>query len=294
MFSREPKLVEDSESVRPLRSEVLTILSRDRIALVALLIVIAATVIAILAPFIAPFDPTQQQLASYLRGPSSTHLLGQDELGRDLLSRLMYGARVSLLVGASVVGASLLIGVFLGTVAGYYGGKIDSVIMRIVDIFLSFPGIILAVGTVAVVGPGLENVIIALVLINWPGYTRVMRGETLRVKENAYVLASRGMGASDSWIMRKHIIPSAISPVVVLATIGFGWAVLAEAGLSFLGLGVQPPAPSWGGMVSEGLEYVLAAPLMALFPGLTIAITVWGFNILGDGLRDALDPSLRI
>ena len=294
MFSREPKLVEDSESARPLRYEVLAILSRDRIALVALLVVIAATVVALLAPYIAPFDPTQQQLAGSLKGPSSIHLLGQDELGRDLLSRLMYGARVSLLVGASVVGASLLIGVFLGTVAGYYGGKIDSVIMRIVDIFLSFPGIILAVGTVAVVGPGLENVIIALVLINWPGYTRVMRGETLRVKENAYVLASRGMGASDSWIMRKHIIPSAISPVVVLATIGFGWAVLAEAGLSFLGLGVQPPAPSWGGMVSEGLEYVLAAPLMALFPGLTIAITVWGFNILGDGLRDALDPSLRI
>lgn len=294
MFSREPKLVEDSESARPLRYEVLAILSRDRIALVALLVVIAATVVALLAPYIAPFDPTQQQLAGSLKGPSSIHLLGQDELGRDLLSRLMYGARVSLLVGASVVGVSLLIGVFLGALAGYYGGKVDSAIMRIVDVFLSFPGIILAVGAVAVVGPGLENVIIALILINWPGYTRVMRGETLRVKENVYVLASRGMGASDSWIMRKHIIPSAISPVVVLATIGFGWAVLAEAGLSFLGLGVQPPAPSWGGMVSEGLEYVLTAPLMALFPGLTIAITVWAFNMLGDGLRDALDPSLRI
>ncbi|TLX97971.1 MAG: ABC transporter permease [Thaumarchaeota archaeon] len=294
MFSREPKLVEDSESARPLRYEVLAILSRDRIALVALLVVIAATVVALLAPYIAPFDPTQQQLAGSLKGPSSIHLLGQDELGRDLLSRLMYGARVSLLVGASVVGVSLLIGVFLGALAGYYGGKVDSAIMRIVDVFLSFPGIILAVGAVAVVGPGLENVIIALILINWPGYTRVMRGETLRVKENVYVLASRGMGASDSWIMRKHIIPSAISPVVVLATIGFGWAVLAEAGLSFLGLGVQPPAPSWGGMVSEGLEYVLIAPLMALFPGLTIAITVWAFNMLGDGLRDALDPSLRI
>jgi len=294
LFSREPKLVEDSESARPLRYEVLAILSRDRIALVALLVVIAATVVALLAPYIAPFDPTQQQLAGSLKGPSSIHLLGQDELGRDLLSRLMYGARVSLLVGASVVGVSLLIGVFLGALAGYYGGKVDSAIMRIVDVFLSFPGIILAVGAVAVVGPGLENVIIALILINWPGYTRVMRGETLRVKENVYVLASRGMGASDSWIMRKHIIPSAISPVVVLATIGFGWAVLAEAGLSFLGLGVQPPAPSWGGMVSEGLEYVLIAPLMALFPGLTIAITVWAFNMLGDGLRDALDPSLRI
>lgn len=294
MFSREPKLVEDSESARPLRYEVLAILSRDRIALVALLVVIAATVVALLAPYIAPFDPTQQQLAGSLKGPSSIHLLGQDELGRDLLSRLMYGARVSLLVGASVVGVSLLIGVFLGALAGYYGGKVDSAIMRIVDVFLSFPGIILAVGAVAVVGPGLENVIIALILINWPGYTRVMRGETLRVKENVYVLASRGMGASDSWIMRKHIIPSAISPVVVLATIGFGWAVLAEAGLSFLGLGVQPPAPSWGGMVSEGLDYVLIAPLMALFPGLTIAITVWAFNMLGDGLRDALDPSLRI
>src|SRR2546422_4108974 len=176
MFSREPKLVEDSESVRPLRSEVLTILSRDRIALVALLIVIAATVIAILAPFIAPFDPTQQQLASYLRGPSSTHLLGQDELGRDLLSRLMYGARVSLLVGASVVGASLLIGVFLGTVAGYYGGKIDSVIMRIVDIFFLFPRIKLAVGKVAVFRPGLGDVVKRFGFIKLAGFTEGIGG----------------------------------------------------------------------------------------------------------------------
>ena len=166
--------------------------------------------------------------------------------------------------------------------------------MRFVDVFLSFPGIILAVGAVAIVGPGLQNVIIALIVINWPGYTRVMRGEVLKIKQNPYVLASKGMGASNFWILRKHIIPGAISPVVVLGTIGFGWAVLAEAGLSFLGLGVQPPTPSWGRMVSVGLSYILVDPNIALFGGLAIAITVLCFNMLGDGLRDALDPSLRI
>ncbi|MCL5069155.1 MAG: ABC transporter permease [Thaumarchaeota archaeon] len=197
-------------------------------------------------------------------------------------------------VGASVVSVSITIGVLLGAISGYYGGKTDIVIMRFVDVFLSFPGIILAVGAVAIVGPGLENVIIALIVINWPGYTRVMRGEVLKIKQNPYVLASKGMGASNFWILRKHIIPGAISPVVVLGTIGFGWAVLAEAGLSFLGLGVQPPTPSWGGMVAEGLSYILEDPNIALFGGLAIAITVLCFNMLGDGLRDALDPSLRI
>jgi len=282
------------EEAKSLLTEVLVVLSRDRIALFAFLIILAASAMAMLAPYISPYDPNRQQLSGYLGGPSLTHVLGQDELGRDLLSRLIYGARVSLIVGASVVGSSLMIGIILGTVAGYFGGKVDAVVMRVVDVFLSFPGIILAVGAVAIVGPGLQNVILAVVIINWPGYTRVMRGETLRVRENVYVLAAKGMGASHSWVIRKHIIPSAISPVIVLATIGFGWAVLAEAGLSFLGLGVQPPEPSWGGMVSEGLQYILADPLMALFPGLAIATTVWSFNILGDGLRDALDPHLRI
>ena len=287
------KTVEEEEG-ESLTRLILHSLRRDKIALFGLIVIIFVALIAIFAPYVAPYSPVTQQLSGHLSPPTKAHLLGQDELGRDVLSRIIWGSRVSMEVGASVVSASLLIGVLLGTLAGYYGGKIDLFVMRFVDVFLSFPGIILAVGAVAIVGPGLENVVIALVIINWPGYTRVMRGEVLRVKQNPYVLASKGMGASNFWIMRKHIIPAAISPVVVLATIGFGWAVLAEAGLSFLGLGVQAPTPSWGGIVAEGLGYILEDPYLALYGGLAIAITVLCFNILGDGLRDALDPSLRI
>ena len=268
-------------------------LRRDPTAMFGLVVIALVTLLGALAPYVSPYDPNIQHLEGLLQGPSTAHPLGQDELGRDVLSRIVFGSRISLLVGASVVAAALSIGVAIGTVSGFYGGKVDLIIMRIVDVFLSFPGIILAVAAVAVVGPGVENVIIALIVINWPSYTRVMRGEVLRVKGNSYVLASKGMGASASWIIRKHIIPSAISPLIVLATIGFGYAVLAEAGLSFLGLGTQPPAPTWGGMVSEGLSYILNAPFIAVFSGLAIAITVLSFNMLGDGLRDALDPSLR-
>jgi len=286
--------IQDTEGSQSLARLVLRALRRDRIALFGLAVIVLIVFVAIFAKYIAPYNPDQQQLSGNLLPPSWTHLLGQDELGRDILSRIIFGSRVSLEVGASVVSVSVLIGVVLGSLSGYYGGKVDIAIMRFVDIFLSFPGIILAVGAVAIIGPGLQNVIIALIIINWPGYTRVMRGEVLRIKQNPYILASRGMGASDSWILRKHIIPAAISPLVILGTIGFGWAVLAEAGLSFLGLGVQPPTPSWGGMVSEGISYVLQDPYIALFGGLAIAITVLCFNMLGDGLRDALDPSLRI
>ena len=256
----EGKVVSGTEEIRePSQSlfrQVIRALRRDKIAMFGLAVIILVAVTAIFAKEIAPYDPNLQQLSGAFKGPSSAHLLGQDELGRDLLSRIIYGSRVSMAVGASVVSVSIVIGVLLGAISGYYGGKTDIVIMRFVDVFLSFPGIILAVGAVAIVGPGLENVIIALIVINWPGYTRVMRGEVLKIKQNPYVLASKGMGASNFWILRKHIIPGAISPVVVLGTIGFGWAVLAEAGLSFLGLGVQPPTPSWGGMVAEGLSYI--------------------------------------
>ena len=270
------------------------VLRKDPVALFGFGLIVVTVFTAIFAHYIAPYDPDKQNLSTLLKGPSPTHILGQDELGRDLLSRIIYGSRISLLVGASVVSAALSIGVLLGTISGYYGGKADLMIMRLVDVFLSFPGIILAVGAVAIVGPGVQNVIIALIVISWPSYTRVMRGEVLRVKGNSYVMASRGMGASTIWIVRKHIIPSALSSMIVLATIGFGYAVLAEAGLSFLGLGVQPPAPTWGGMVSEGFSYILSAPFITIFPGLAIAVTVVSFNMLGDGLRDALDPSLRL
>jgi peptide/nickel transport system permease protein len=282
---------QDSEVITRM---VLRALRKDKVALVGLIIIVIVTVTAIFANNISPSNPLAPSLPNLLKWPSVKHLLGTDELGRDLLSRIIYGSRVSLLVGASVVSTALIIGIFLGAVSGYYGGKVDLIVMRFVDTFLAFPGIILAVAVVAVVGPGVQNVIIALILINWPSYTRVMRGEVLRAKQNEFVVASRGMGASDFWIMRKHLIPNAISPLIVLGTIGFGYAILAEAGLSFLGLGVQPPTPSWGGMVSEGLTYILNAPYISIFAGLAIALTVLSFNMLGDGLRDALDPSLRI
>ena len=267
---------------------------KDKISLAGLVIIFAVLLSSIFANIIAPYNPLTQSLPNSLKGPSWQHLFGTDELGRDVFSRIIYGSRVSLEVGAGVVSSALLIGLVLGTLAGYYGGKADMIIMRFVDIFLSFPGIILAVGAVAVVGPGVQNVVIALIIINWPGYTRVMRAEVLKAKQNQYVIASRGMGASNFWIMRKHIIPYSLSPIIILATIGFGWAVLAEAGLSFLGLGIAPPTPSWGGMVSEGVSYIIEAPYIAVFAGLAIAVTVLSFNMLGDGLRDALDPSLRI
>jgi peptide/nickel transport system permease protein len=289
-----PEQPQQKEPSQSLSRQVLRALRRDKVAMVGLAIIVIIVFVAIFAKYIAPYDPNLQQLSGNLKPPSWSHPFGQDELGRDILSRIIYGARVSLAVGASVVSVSVVIGIVLGAISGFYGGKADVVIMRFVDIFLSFPGIILAVGAVAIIGPGVQNVIVALIIINWPGYTRVMRGEVLRIKQNPFIIASKGMGASNAWILRKHIIPAAISPLVILGTIGFGWAVLAEAGLSFLGLGVQPPTPSWGGMVSEGISYVIQDPYIALYGGLAIAITVLSFNMLGDGLRDALDPSLRI
>ncbi len=248
---------------------------------------------AIFASSIAPYDPLKQNLAEGLRGPSWSHLLGQDELGRDVLSRILFGARASLEVGAAVTGSALAVGIILGMLAGYYGSKTDMVIMRLVDIFLSFPGIILAIGVVAVIGASLEHLMFALMLLGWPPFARLMRGEVLKVKELAFVTASKGMGGSSLWIMRKHVLPSAIPPVIVLASIGFGWAVLGLAGLSFLGLGIHPPTPDWGGMIAEGLSFILEAPYISLFGGLAIAITVLSFNMLGDGLRDALDSTQR-
>jgi peptide/nickel transport system permease protein len=289
-----PKEAEGEDKSESFARLVLKALVKDKISLAGLVIILAVLLSSIFANYIAPYNPLTQSLPNSLKGPSLQHFFGTDELGRDVFSRIIFGSRVSLEVGAGVVSTALLIGLVLGTIAGYYGGKADMIIMRFVDIFLSFPGIILAVGAVAVVGPGVQNVIIALIIINWPGYTRVMRAEVLKAKQNQYVIASRGMGASNFWIMRKHIIPYSLSPIIILATIGFGWAVLAEAGLSFLGLGIAPPTPSWGGMVSEGVSYIIEAPYIAVFAGLAIAVTVLSFNMLGDGLRDALDPSLRI
>lgn len=219
--------------------------------------------------------------------------MGLDEFGRDLLSRIIHGARVSLTVGLGVVLVALVIGTMLGSIAGYYGGKVDMVVLILADIFLAFPGLIFALGLLVVLGQNLTNVIVALALVNWPGYMRVVRGQVLALKELTFVEAAKIMGAAGRTVMWSHILPNTFHSLIVLATIGVGWAILSEAGLSFLGLGVKPPTPSWGAMISSGRNFLLDAPHIATIPGLILTITILSFNILGDTLRDILDPRMK-
>ena len=252
-----------------------------------------AVLVAVAGPWLAPFDPTTQELALRLEGPDAAHWFGLDELGRDIFARVLSGARISLLVGVVVVSVSATVGTALGSVAGYFGGRIDEAISRLIDILLAFPGLLLAIALVAVLGPSLANVILALSLIGWVGYARLVRGQVVRARELEFVQAARAIGATTSRILIRHIIPSTLPAVTVQATLGMGGAVLAEAALSFLGLGVQPPTPSWGTMLNYGRGHLLDAPHLTIFPGLAIAILVLGFNFLGDGLRDALDPATK-
>ncbi|MBI3050354.1 MAG: ABC transporter permease [Acidobacteria bacterium] len=254
-------------------------------------IVLLAVVAAVVGPWVVPFDPAAQQLALRLEGPSATHWFGLDELGRDIFARVLAGARISLLVGLVVVGVSSTMGIALGSVAGYFGGRVDEAISRLIDILLAFPGLLLAIALVAVLGPSLTNVVLALSLIGWVGYARLVRGQVLRAREFEFVQAARALGAATPRILVRHIIPSALPAVTVQATLGMGGAILAEAALSFLGLGVQPPTPSWGTMLNYGRGHLLDAPHLTIFPGLAIAMLVLGFNFLGDGLRDRLDPA---
>jgi peptide/nickel transport system permease protein len=254
--------------------------------------IVCLTVLAAIAGPLIAVDPAFQDLPLRLTGPSMTHWFGLDELGRDILARLMAGARVSLLVGVVVVGISASVGTLLGSIAGYYGGLVDEAVSRISDILMAFPGLLLAIAVVAVLGPSLANVVLALALIGWVGYARLVRGQVLRVRELEYVQAARALGAATPRILARHIIPAALPALTVQATLGMGGAILAEASLSFLGLGVQPPTPSWGTMLNYGRAHLLDAPHLTIFPGVAIAILVLGFNFLGDGLRDALDPAM--
>ena len=253
-------------------------------------IVLLAVVAALTAPWVVPYDPSGQQLSLRLERPSVHHPFGLDELGRDIFSRVLAGTRISLLVGITVVGISTIVGVLLGALAGYFGGWIDDVISRGIDVLLAFPGILLAIALVAVLGPSLTNVVLALSVIGWVGYARLVRGQVLRAREFEFVQAARALGASTARILVRHIIPTTLPAVMVQATLGMAGAILAEAALSFLGLGVQPPAPSWGTMLNGGRLHLLDAPHLTIFPGAAIALLVLGFNFLGDGLRDALDP----
>jgi peptide/nickel transport system permease protein len=258
-----------------------------------LILTVVMIIIALAAPLLSPFDPDVQDTARRLEAPSRQHLLGLDDLGRDVLSRILYGARVSLRVGFSVVILASLVGVTLGAIAGYFGGAVDLIVMRVCDILLAFPGILLSIALVAVLGPSLNNVILALAVIGWVGYARLVRGQVLKVREMEYVTAARALGAKSPRVIVRHVLPNVINPVIVMATLGLAGAILAEAALSFLGLGVQPPTPSWGAMLTAGRRYLGLANHLAIFPGIAIMLAVMGLNFLGDGLIDALDPKYR-
>lgn len=258
-----------------------------------LVLTVLIVLAALAAPLLAPYDPNVQDTARRLEAPSNQHLLGLDDLGRDVLSRVIFGARVSLRVGFSVVLLAALTGVTLGAISGYFGGAIDVLVMRLCDILLAFPGILLAIALVAVLGPSLNNVILALAVIGWVGYARLVRGQVLKVREMEYVTAAKALGAKSPRVILRHVLPNVINPVIVMATLGLAGAILSEAALSFLGLGVQPPTPSWGAMLTAGRRYLGLANHLAIFPGAAIMLAVMGLNFLGDGLIDALDPKYR-
>jgi peptide/nickel transport system permease protein len=258
-------------------------------ATAGLIIVLLFVGVALFAPSLAPHGPAIQTLREDLQPPRAEHPFGQDKLGRDVLSRVIYGARVSLLVGVLVVGISAALGLWIGALAGYAGGWVDELVMRAIDILLAFPGILLAIGLSAVLGPSLRNVLVALCAIGWTGYARLVRAEVLAWREREFVTAALALGATPLRVVRRHIVPQLLTPLSVQATFGMAGAIVAEASLSFLGLGVQPPTPSWGAMVNEGRSFLLIVPHVALFPGLAIMLTVLGLNLLGDGLRDVLD-----
>lgn len=249
--------------------------------------------LALLAPLLAPYSPTEQNLEMDLLAPSREHLFGTDKLGRDIFSRVLYGARISLLVGVSTVAVSSLIGLLLGSVSGYMGGRTDNLLMRLVDVLLAFPGILLAIAFTAVLGPGLNHVILALCLIGWTGYARLVRGEILALREREYIHAAKALGGSPARIIRLHMVPNLLPPLLIQGTFGMAAAILAEGSLSFLGLGVQPPTPSWGAMLSEGRQFLLVAPHLTTFPGLAIMLTILGLNLVADGMRDRLEKKKK-
>jgi peptide/nickel transport system permease protein len=260
-----------------------------------MVLVLGFIILAVFAPWIAPQDPARIALPSRLQGPSSPHWAGTDELGRDILSRLIYGSRISMLVGGCVVGASLAIGLIAGSIAGYYGGAIDRMVNVVVmNAFLSLPGILIAIAFVAFRGPGILNLVLALSLSGWVGYARLVRAQVLAAREREFVEAARAVGASDLRIIVRHILPNIIQPVIVQAAIGMAGAILAEATMSFLGLGVAPPTASWGAMLNDGRAHLFDSPHLVLFPAAAVMLAVLSFNFIGDALRDLLDPRSRI
>ena len=279
---------------REARSPFLKRLGKNRLALSGGAVVMFLFIMAAAAPLIAPYDPDAIDVLSMLEPPSRAHLFGTDDLGRDNLSRMIYGSRVSLLVGFVAVGISTFVGIILGSIAGYYGGTLEKVIMRFVDTMLSIPTFFLILAVIAFLGPSIWNIMVVIGLTSWMGVTRFVRAEFLSLKEREFVLAARALGASDARIIVRHILPNALSPVFVSAVLGVAGAILTESVLSFLGIGIQPPTASWGNMLTAGKDNIEIAWWLSVFPGLAILITVLAYNLLGEGIRDAIDPRLKI
>ena len=273
--------------------EVWRRLKRNRAAIVGGIIVILFVATAILAPWLSPYHPNEGDLTKRLKAPDREHLLGTDPLGRDVLSRVIYGARISLQIQIVAVVIAMFVGTILGMVGGYYGGTFDNLIMRLMDILLAFPGIFLAIAIIAVLGPGLTNLMLAAGIYSIPQFARIVRGSVLSLKEKEFVEAARAVGEKDFNILFRYLLPNSMAPIIVQTTLRMATVLLTASGLSFLGLGVQPPTPEWGAMLSNARAYLITAPHVATVPGLAIMMVVMGFNLFGDGLRDSLDPRLR-
>ncbi len=292
-IARPAPLVVTASAARHPGVLLLRAVTRHRLAGVGLIIIAAMCLLAIFAPLLAPWSPYEQDLYHVLSPPSAVHWLGTDNLGRDLFSRILYGARVSLFVGIVSATLSAIIGVTIGLISGFRGGIIDAVIMRITDAFLCFPPLVFILAMTAALGPGLHNVMLSFALFGWTAFARITRGQVLLVRELPFIEAARSAGVPSRRIMFRHVLPNVVAPVLVAFTIAIGAAILVESGISFLGLGVQPPTASWGKELRAGFNYLEAAPLFSIAPGLMITIAIVAFNFVGDGLRDALDPRLR-
>ncbi|HSF18984.1 MAG TPA: ABC transporter permease [Vicinamibacteria bacterium] len=273
-------------------SEAFRRFRRNRASVFSAAVIFVFGITAIFAPWLSPYGPLEQDLENNYAGPSPSHLLGTDDLGRDILSRLIYGSRVSLFIALSSVGLGLVVGTMLGLVAAYYRGVVDSIIMRVMDVLLALPSILLGIAIVVVLGNGVRNTVIAVAVFSVPTFARLVRGSALSILERDYVMAIRALGASVRRIVLGHVLPNALTPLVVQSTLQLGVAILIASGLSFLGLGVQPPDPEWGAMLSKGRELVRSTPVAAFAPGFAITLVVLSFSLLGDGLRDALDPTM--
>ena len=306
-MSTQPSLVTDSVVLAPPRPwgerewvARLRRLTRRRTALFGLAVVAIVILTAVFAPALSPFDPLEQDISQRLKEPGwqdargRTHLLGTDHLGRDILARIIYGSRIALMVGLSAVLISGFLGMAIGLISGYFGGRVDDFFMRLADIQLAFPFILLAIAVIGVLGPSLRNIIIVIGVSSWVVYARVVRGEVLSIREREFVQAAIALGSLDWRILVRHVLPNAFTPWLVVATLDMARVIVIESALSFLGLGVQPPTPTWGGMLADGRVYLSTAWWLATFPGLAILITVLGINLFGDGLRDTLDPRLKV